>query len=71
MRCFDEKEEEKNWMYNTKVKNYWSIAGGDVRGGAGNGALRESLLDLQQRQCYRDGPFDQGRGTHRSQCPLP
>lgn len=41
------------------------IAGGDVRGGTGDGALRESLLDLQQRQCYRNGPLDQGRGTQR------
>lgn len=47
------------------------IAGGDVRGGAGDGALRESLLDLQQRQRYRNRPLDQGHGTRRSQCTLP
>lgn len=59
------------------VKKFWStraalvIAGGDVRGGAGDGALRESLLDLQQRQCYRNRPLDQSHGTRRSQCTLP
>lgn len=59
------------------AKKFWNIcaafviAGGDVRGGAGDGALRESLLDLQQRQCYRNRPHDQSHGTQRSQCTLP
>lgn len=39
------------------------ITGGDVRGGAGNGALRESLLNLQQRERYRNWPLDQGHRT--------
>lgn len=70
--------EEQSANFSTRVvKKFWStraalvIAGGDVRGGAGDGALRESLLDLQQRQCYRNRPLDQSHGTRRSQCTLP
>jgi len=41
----------------------FTIAGGDVRGGAGDGALRKSLLALQQRQYYRNEPLGQSHGT--------
>jgi len=64
-------------FYICVAKKFWNtravlvIAGGDVRGGAGDGALRESLLDLQQRQCYRTRPHDQSHGTRRSHCTLP
>lgn len=47
------------------------VAGGDVRGDAGNGALRESLFDLQRRQCYRNRPHGQNHDQRRPNSTFP